>query len=114
MNYVLVVLYMYSGSGIPNERMKERNCAARIDHSRIMTTPEAYRAYTACGGKLTMESIHGEDPLSSRPELVAQREVQFTERYPSFEPIFHSLVNGDDGLFQEGFLHFIQLTFTLM
>ena len=47
-------------------------------------------------------------------DFVAQREDQFTERYPSFEPIFHSLVDGDVGLFQEGLLHYIQLRFTLM
>ena len=105
---------MYTGSGIPNERMKEQNCAAKIDHSLVMTTPEAYRAYTACGGKLTTESVYGEDPLSHRPELVAQRESQFKIRYPSFEPILHTLVNGDNHLFQEGLQYYIQLTFTLM
>lgn len=105
---------MHAGMGIPNVRMREQCCVARIDERMVMSTSEAYQAYTEAGGNLTTESIHGEDPLSSRPELLALREAQFTMRYPSFEPIFHSLVNGDSNLFSEGLLYYIQLTLTLM
>ena len=32
------------------------------------------------------------------------------ERYPSFEPAFHNIVNGNDALFREELLYFIDIT----
>ena len=45
-----------------------------------------------------------------RPNLIAQRDAQFSYSVASFATIFHGIVNGDDRLFQDGLKKFIQLT----
>ena len=55
----------------------------------------------------------GEDPLVNSTILSHQREVKFHQRYPNFDLFFHKVVNGDDSVFREGLLYFIQITQTL-
>ena len=45
-----------------------------------------------------------------RPNLIAQRDAQFSYSVVSFATIFHGIVNGDDRLFEDGLKTFIQLT----
>ena len=64
-------------------------------------------------GHITHFSGFGEDPLVNNTILSHQREVEFHQRYPNFDLFFHKVVNGDDSVFREGLLYFIQITQTL-
>ena len=79
--------------------MDSYNQAARIDSRLIPTPADAVRQYEAAGGHLTHFGGFGTDPVANNPELTAQREAEFHRRYPSFDPLFHTLVNGDNTVF---------------
>ena len=54
-----------------------------------------------------MEALFGEfgqDPLAEWEDLVTTRMETFTEQSPSFEDIFHSLVNNNKTMFRDGLL----------
>ena len=68
------------------------------------------RQYEEAGGHITHFSKFGEDPLVSDTILYHQREAEFHQTYPDFDPFFHKLVNGDDSFFRSGLLFFIQIT----
>ena len=59
-------------------------------------------------------SEFGQDPLAEWEDLVTTRmETTFTEQLPSFEDIFHSLVNNNKTMFRDGLLCFIAITMQL-
>ncbi len=89
------------------------NGTAKIAPGLVPSTEEAVRNYTTAGGRLTDLSLFGEDPLANDSECILQREVVFFRRYPSFDPIFHKIVNGDDTLFRDGLQFFIHITETM-
>lgn len=93
--------------------MDSNNQTARIDPQFVPLPEDAARQYSDAGGHLTLYGKFGEDPLAGRANLVYQREVQFHLRYPAFDQFFSNLVNGNDSLFREGLLYFIQITHTL-
>ena len=65
------------------------------------------------GGNLTYCSTFGVDPLQSNDRLLSERQRHFQCKFPSFETIFHSLVNGNKLEFRNGLIYFIQLTNSL-
>jgi len=69
--------------------------------------------YESQGGHLTLLSEFGEDPLSSRNDLLQLREARFFEDYPRFDEIFYGVVNNDKTLFREGILHLINISMQL-
>ncbi len=93
--------------------MASNNQIARVDPRLIPSPEEAVRQYEEAGGHITHFSGFGEDPLASNISLVHQREAEFYQRYPNFDPFFHKLVNGDDSAFRDGLLFLIQITQTL-
>ena len=95
---------------MPNRRCRTKDFTTKLRSSDIPTTDEAVRQFTALGGRLTIYSPFGEDPLESRPDLIAQRDAQYISCVPSFATIFHAIVNGDERQFQDGLKMFIQLT----
>lgn len=98
---------------IPNCAMMSNNHAAKIDPQNILSSEEAVKLFEEDGGHLTYFRDFGVDPLSG-DEKVTMREATFHARYPTFEPFFHRLVNGDDSLFKEGLLFFVHLTNTMI
>jgi len=86
------------------------NRARKID---LPLSIHAVRMYEDNGGHITEESNCGTDPLAGDPEKSTIRERAFSEKYPSFEPVFHQIVNGNDRLFQAGLKFFIDVTFRL-
>lgn len=88
--------------GIPNQRMIMNNRAKKIDAIHLLSPQDAMQMYKANGGHLTEESNFGQDPLAGNQEKFALRHAAFISRYPSFQPIFHEIINGNDALFQEG------------
>ncbi len=90
--------------------MKENNHATRID-ARVLSPPnEAVTEYESHGGHLTIFKQFGEDPLSGREDLIQQREREFKECYVDFGCFFYSTVNGNNSVFQQGLLRFIDIS----
>ena len=48
--------------------------------------------------------------MTNDSQKCAIRDAAFASRYPSFDPMFHQIVNGNDRLFQEGLKYFINIT----
>ena len=96
--------------GTPSQAMAANNQIASIDPHRVPSADEAVRQFEEDGGHLTHFSSFGEDPLSSDPSRVRNREAAFHHRYPQFDPFFHGVVNDDDSLFRQGLNFFIHLT----
>ena len=69
--------------------------------------------YETYCGHITEESHFGQDPLVNDAEKCRIREMAFMERYPSFEHTFHNIVNGNDALFKEELLYFMDITYRL-
>ena len=78
--------------------------------SMIIPPEDAVQAFERMGGNLTLFSPFGADPLVDRADLVAAREEEFTRQVPDFRDVFHSLVNGNDHPFRDGFKLFLELT----
>ena len=105
--------FFCTGRGIPNILMVENNQTKSIDHHLVPEADEAGRLYEENGGRLTVFSNFGQDPLEQREDLKSIRMERFKEQWPSFETIFHSLVNGNKANFRDGLLCFIDLTMQL-
>ena len=99
--------------GITNQLMLADNRTKKLDPRVIPSPAEAVRMYEAHGGHITEESHFGKDPLANDAEKCRIREMAYMERYPSFEPAFHNIVNGNDALFMEELLYFIDTTYRL-
>lgn len=76
----------------------------------VPTPEEAVSLFEGEGGSLTIFSPFGTDPLSDSPDLFQRRHAEFISRFPNFDHIFHSIVNGNDDLFRDGLKFFIELT----
>lgn len=99
--------------GNTNQLMLADNRTKKLDPRVIPSPAEAVRMYEAHGGHITEESHFGKDPLANDAEKCTIREMAYMERYPSFEPAFHNIVNGNDALFREELLYFIDTTYRL-
>lgn len=98
---------------IPNHLMLTDDRTKKLGNSRIPTPTQAIYMYRANGGHITEESNFGEDPLASDVDKYRIRESAFVQRYPSFEAIFHNLVNGNSSPFKNGLKYFIDITYRL-
>ena len=76
--------------------MESNNRTARVDTWLVPSPEDAVRQYEEAGGHLTHFSGFGEDPLANDTVLIHQRDAEFHQRFPNFDPFFHKLVNGDD------------------
>jgi len=118
-NVILLLFLIHAGRregmprGVPNQRMMVDNRAKKISSRYLLTPADAVHLYQQNGGHLTEESNVGQDPLANDPQKCAIREAAFVSRYPSFDPMFHQIVNGNDHLFQEGLKYFIDMTYRL-
>ena len=90
--------------------MQQDNRTRAIPPSLLPNTEEANRMYRASGGRLTDPSPFGSDPLEHLGDRKRLREQAFSERYPSFNDIFHHLVNGDSAPFKHALLFLIDVT----
>lgn len=90
--------------------MCENYQARRLDDSVIIEPNDAVTQFESFGGRLTIFSPFGEDPLKESMQLSSRREEEFKERYPDFSQFFYRIVNGDNSLFREGLLFFIDIS----
>ena len=99
--------------GVPNQRVFIDDRVKRIDQSLLWTPAEAVQMYRRSGGRITDPTGFGVDPLLTDTTKCGIRQQAFEERFPSFEPIFSSLVNGDDRLFRDGLIFLCDITYRL-
>lgn len=90
--------------------MLQNNNVKRISRLLIPSTTEAVRMYTLNGGCLTIENTFGCDPLFGIPMKQAIRRQFFEERCPCFEIIFSQAVNGNNNMFKQNLLLYINIT----
>lgn len=88
----------------------ENDQTVAVPPQSIKEPIEVLKDYENTGGSITVFSPFGNDPLSGRPNLISRRDEVFYEHYPTFDPIFHTVVNGDFTLFREGLLLLIAVT----
>ncbi len=96
--------------GIPNRRMMTDYRAAAIQPHLLPSTSQATQLFETNGGNLTYSSSFGNDPLANSAEKLQIRDCAFIEKYPSFEHIFHNLVNGNDSVFRNAIIFFVDVT----
>ena len=100
-----------TGKGIPEEIMNANNQTYTLPSEGVVPTKEqAVVMYENEGGKITEPEMFGVDPLHGNLQLQQERFNAFTAVYNSFNTIFHTLVNGDSGLFKESLQYSITLS----
>ena len=57
--------------------MKKNNRIAQIDPSLLPSSDDAVQLYEQFGGNINQFTAFGQDPLTSRPDLVQQQETEF-------------------------------------
>lgn len=112
--FLFVLAFILTGKGVPDKRMEENKQTFILPSTDMLPTSEeavlAVLAYEREGGHLSLPQVFGTDLLSGNQELQNLRFDNFNAAYPSFDIIFHCLVNGNDHPFKEGLQYFIDLT----
>ena len=98
-------------SHIPDVVMRRENRVQRVVGS-LPSPAEAIRLYEE-GRQISDEASFGEDPLYGDVNKSTIRQQSFSTSYPSFDPIFHQLVNSDASLFTNGWKFFVDITYRL-
>ena len=99
-------------SHVPNAVMARDNRVQRITVS-LPTPTEAISMYHRAGGRISDGAPFGEDPLQGDSNKCTIRQQAFTDTFPSFEPIFHRLVNSDPSYFRRALKFYIDITYRL-
>lgn len=99
-------------SHIPDVVMRRDNRVQRVVGS-LPSPAEAICLYQGEGGRISDGASFGEDPLYGDVNKSTIRQQSFSTSYPSFDPIFHHLVNSDPSLFTNGLKFFIDITYRL-
>lgn len=80
--------------------MAQNCCTTSVPLSSIPSLDEAVLSSEQHqGGILTRENAFGNDPLSSRMDLMRRREYLFAESHPGFEDIFSDVVSSNGQTF---------------
>ena len=95
--------------GRPISKMTENNQTVAVPPQLIKEPVEVLKDYENIRGSITVFSPFG----NNRPNLISRRDKVFYEHYPTFDPIFHTIVNGDFTLFSGGLLLLVAMTSTL-
>ena len=82
-----------------------------ITDSYLPTAVQALQMYEQRGGSLTQWSKFGTDPLEGNMDLISQRLHQFHQQFPSFESIFHNVVNNNQTPFCDAITAFCEITY---
>lgn len=101
------------GAHVPYQLMQAHNKATRVDTRLIPQAEQAVSDYRLGGGRITDPDQDINDPLFNDMVKMDIRFQSFIKRFPSFEAIFHNLVNENVSLFVDALTYFIDLTFRL-
>ena len=96
--------------GVPDILYMQNNRARKIPQTLLPLPEQASEAYRNTMGVLTDPSPYGRDPLDQDTTKNRLRLQAFHGRFPSFDPIFYDLVNGNSTSFKEAVLFFIDIT----
>lgn len=96
--------------GVPDVLCQVDNRARQISPGRIPRPEQASQAYRNRVGILTDPAPFGSDPLEQDSVRKGLRMQVFHDRFPSFDAIFHELVNGNSSSFRDALLFFIDIT----
>lgn len=88
------------------------NRAKHVPLGILPTSQEAVYRYVNVGGAITSAHEFGVDLLADFDEKKKLRHDGFVLQY-SFERVFHLVVNGNNELFKEALLFFIDITYRL-
>ena len=98
-------------SHVPDVIMRRNNRVKRI-MTRLPGPAEAISMSHGDGGRISDGAQFGHDPLYGDDNKCAIRQQSFTTSYPSFDQIFHNLVNSNSLLFENGLKKcFIDITY---
>ena len=100
-------------SHIPNTAMRTCNRITSVDLRNLPSASQAVSMYRQEGGRISDEACFGEDPLQGDNAKISIRAEAFGQRYPSFETIFHEIVNSNSTLFKSGLAFYVDVTYRL-
>ena len=100
-------------SHIPNNVMRTDNRISILDLRHLPCSSRAVCMYHQEGGRISDESGFGEDPLQGNDAKISIRAQAFHDRYPSYDAIFHDVVNLNPILFKSALLFYIDVTYRL-
>lgn len=101
------------GPHIPLRVMRCMNKAKKISSHILPQPEEAVAQYRFNGGRITDPEQNIRDPLHGDITRINIRSQSFAGEYPSFEPIFHDVANGNGLIFSEALRFFIDRTYRL-
>lgn len=96
--------------GVPTILMGRDNRAQRLPPSMLPSVEQAVQMYRDNVGTLTDPTLFGIDPLADNSEKKQIRERAFISSYPSYDSIFHDLVNGITAPFRKALLFYLDVT----
>ena len=96
--------------GVPNTLMHQDRRTSNIPLSLLPSPSEAVGMYRENVRSLTDPAPFGEDLLDNSTEKKHIRESYFKGKYPSYEHIFHQLVNRVDTPFRNALLLYCDIT----
>ena len=97
---------------VPSRLMRSSK-AKKISLDILPQPEDAVRQYRQSGGQITDPGQTITDPLQNNDLKMNIRSLSFTKKYPSFETIFHSTVNGNEDIFIDALLFFIDMNYRL-
>lgn len=98
---------------VPVQVMRANNKAKKITPHILPRPQYAAQQYRANGGSITDPDENITDPLCNDTTKIDRRFQSFTKKYPSFDPIFHNVVNGNKTIFIDALKFFINITYRL-
>ena len=101
-------------SHIPIDVFRSNDRVTRLDLRYLPSTLQAVSMYECeTGGRISQETEFGNDPLRGDVSKCSIRSQAFFERHPSFDDIFHNLVNLNSIPFRNALLFYIDITYRL-
>ena len=101
-------------SHIPNRVMASQlSSIPKIHLQHLPDVTTAISMYNQDGGNISDGAQFGYDPLNGYANKIAIRQQAFSDRYPSFEEIFHQLINSNNNLFKEALKFYLDVTYRL-
>ena len=112
-NIVDLIMCALTANLIDNRKLYNTdNRVARLDMRNLPSASQAVGMYHQEGGRISDETGFGEDPLLGDNAKGSIRTQAFCERYPSYDAIFHELVNSANPLlFKDALIFYIDVTY---
>ena len=90
--------------------MMQRQHIRPLSDHLVPSVDAAVQLYHDDGGNLSPPSSFGLDPLDDNQDLLHERLAMFQVSFPGYDPLFHSLVNGNHTPFRQAVMLFASIT----